>query len=94
MSRNEDFTTGNLIDYLYHQKYYKLIGIGLSRQTNMSIRQQINFTENLEEDDCATMFLLLRSSNNSSYIISLIVYFTQLQFIYLIKSWSNRFMKS
>ena len=35
MSRNDDYTIGNLWDYLYHQKYYKLIGIDLSRQTNM-----------------------------------------------------------
>ena len=23
MSKNDDYTTGNLLDYLYHQKYYK-----------------------------------------------------------------------
>ena len=34
MSRNDDCTTGNLLDYLYHQNYYKLTGIDLSRQTN------------------------------------------------------------
>ena len=28
VSRNDDFMTGNLLDYLYHQKY-KLIGIDL-----------------------------------------------------------------
>ena len=27
MSRNDDYTTGNLLDYLYHQKCYKLIDI-------------------------------------------------------------------
>ena len=27
MSRNIDYRTGNLLDYLYHQNYYKLIGI-------------------------------------------------------------------
>ena len=27
MSRNDDYTTGNLLNYLYHQKYYKLKGI-------------------------------------------------------------------
>ena len=43
MSRNDDYTTGNLLDYLYHQKYYKVIGIYLSRQTNTSIPQQIKF---------------------------------------------------
>ena len=31
-------------------KYYKLIGIDLSRQANTGIPQQINFTENLEDD--------------------------------------------
>ena len=31
-----------LLDYSYHQNYYKLIGIDLSRQTNTSINQQIN----------------------------------------------------
>ena len=27
MSKNDDYTTGNLLDYSYHQKYYQLIGI-------------------------------------------------------------------
>ena len=27
MSKNNDYTTGNLLDYLYHQKYFKLIGL-------------------------------------------------------------------
>ena len=30
MSRNNDYPTGNLLDYLYDQKYYKLIDIDLS----------------------------------------------------------------
>ena len=32
MSRNNDYTTGILLDYLYHQKYYQLISTGLSEQ--------------------------------------------------------------
>ena len=63
MSRNDDYTTGNLLDYLYHQKY-KLIAIGLSRQKNTSIPQQINFVGKLEEDEGAKMFLLLKSNKN------------------------------
>ena len=35
----------NLLHYLYHQNYYKLIGIDLSSQTNTNIPQQINFVE-------------------------------------------------
>ena len=58
MSRNNDYTTGNLLDYLYHQKYYKLIGTDLSRQTNISITQQTNFVGKLEKYDGATMFFV------------------------------------
>ena len=36
-SRQEDYTTGNLLDFSYHQNYYKLIGIDLSRHTNTNI---------------------------------------------------------
>ena len=39
MLRNDNSTTGNLLDYFYHQKYYKPIGIDLSRQKNTSIQQ-------------------------------------------------------
>ena len=58
MSRNGNYTVGKLLDYLYHQKYDKLIGIDLSRQTNASIPQQINFLRKLEEDNGAIMFFI------------------------------------
>ena len=58
MSIKDGYRTENLLDFLYHQNYYKLIGIDLSRQTNASLSQQINFTEKLEEDD-GTMSLSL-----------------------------------
>ena len=32
ISRNNEYTTGNLLDYDYFQKYYKLIAIDLSKQ--------------------------------------------------------------
>ena len=34
MPRNNYYTTGHLLDYLYQQNYYKLIGTYLLRQTN------------------------------------------------------------
>ena len=46
ISRNDDYTTENLVDYLYHQNHYKIIGIDLSRQINTSIPQQIILEEN------------------------------------------------
>ena len=56
MSRKDNYATGNLLDYLHHQKYYKLIGIDLSRQTNTNIPQQIDFTGKLEEGNNITKF--------------------------------------
>ena len=58
ISRINDYASGNLLDYLHHQKHYKLIAIDLSRQTNENILQQISFIGRLEEDDEATMFFI------------------------------------
>ena len=43
ISRNDDYEIGHILDFLYHQNYYKLIGIDLSRQLSARILQQINF---------------------------------------------------
>ena len=56
MSQNDNYTLGNLLHFLYHQNYCKLIGIDLSRQENTTIPQQSNFTEKLNKDDDVTMF--------------------------------------
>ena len=47
-----------ILDFLYHQNYYKFIGIDLSKQKNTNIPQQINFTRKLEEDDGAIIFFI------------------------------------
>ena len=62
MSKNIDYTTGNSLDYLYHQTCYKLFDMCLSRQANTVIPQQINFTRTFEQDDGVIMFLWLKSS--------------------------------
>ena len=72
MSRNDDYTRRNLLDFSYRQHYYcKLTGIDLSRQTNTNIPQQINFIGKLEEDDGLTMLLLLKSSKKNILNFSL-----------------------
>ena len=47
ISKNDEYTTGNLLDYDYFKKYYKLIAIDLSKQQvlqeNKDLIQQINF---------------------------------------------------
>ena len=60
MSRNDDYTTGNLLELSYHQDYYKLIGIDLSRQTNTGIPQQMNFAGKLEKDDGTVMLFIAK----------------------------------
>ena len=67
MLRNDNYTTRYLLDYLYHQKYYKLIGIDLSRQTNTNISQKINLLRKLEEDDGATMFFRIIQKQKQVY---------------------------
>ena len=75
MSRNNDCTTGNLLDYLYHQKYCKRLGIDLSRQTNTSIPQQINFTGKLGEGNGVTMFLVSEKQHKTILNFSLDSFF-------------------
>ena len=56
MSRNDDYSAGNLLDFSYHQNYYKLVGIDLSRKANTSISQKMNFVGKIEEDDGTPKF--------------------------------------
>ena len=69
MSRNHDYTGGRLLDFSYHQNYYKLIGNDLSRQANTSIPQQINFLGKLEEDNGAAMFFLCAEKQQKTILI-------------------------
>ena len=51
MSKNNDYTTGILLDYEYFSKHYKLIAADLSKQIeleNTDLKQQINFIGRLE----------------------------------------------
>ena len=45
MRKNNDYTTGNLLDYDYFSNHYKLIAIDLSKQIelgNPDLKQEIN----------------------------------------------------
>ena len=53
MSKNNDYTTGNLLDYEYFKDHCQLTAIDLSKQIeleNPDLKQQINFIGRLEED--------------------------------------------
>ena len=43
MSRNNDYTTGNLLDFAYFKEKYRLSAIDLSKQANFKNPEQINF---------------------------------------------------
>ena len=58
--KNNDYAKRNLLDFSHHRNYYELIGIDLSRQTNTSFSQQINFVGKLEEGDGAKMFFIAK----------------------------------
>ena len=64
ISRNNEYTTGNLLDYDYFKNYYKLIAIDLSKQLvlqeNEDLIQQLNFIGRLEE---AAVFIIIEKKN-------------------------------
>ena len=69
MSKDSDYTTGNLLDYEYFSKHYKLIAIDLSKQIeleNPDLKQQINFIGKLE-DDRATMFFMIEKLEETTF---------------------------
>ena len=43
MSNNNDYTTGNLLDFAYFKENYRLIAIDLSKQTKLKDLQPISF---------------------------------------------------
>ena len=68
ISGNNEYTTGNLLDYDYFKKYYKLIAIDLSKQQvlqeNEDLIQQINFIGRLEQ--AANVFIIIEKKENTT----------------------------
>ena len=67
ISRNNEYTTGNLLDYDYFENYFKLIAIDLSKQQvlqeNEDLIQQINFIGRLEE--ASNVFVIIEKKENT-----------------------------
>ena len=62
MSDNNDYTTGNLLDFAYFKKKnYRLIAIDLSKQTKLEDPQQIYFIVKLLNTRGATMYSSLKN---------------------------------
>ena len=72
MSKNNDYTTGNLLDYEYFKDLCKLIAIDLRKEIeleNPNLRQQINFTGRLGENN-ATMFFFIEKKEETTFDFS------------------------
>ena len=70
MSNNNDYATGNLLDFVYFKENYKLIAIDLSKQSKLKVLQQINFIGKLEKDDEATIFFIIKKSEETTFNFS------------------------
>ena len=73
MGRNNDYRTGNLLDYEYFSRQYKLIAIGLSKQIeleNLDLTQQFNFNGRIERNEGATMLFIIEKSEKTTFKFS------------------------
>ena len=69
MGRNNNYMTGNLLDYEYFSKHYKLIVLDLSKQIeleNLDLKQKINFIGRLKRDEGVTMFFIIEKSEETT----------------------------
>ena len=87
LGNNDYYITGNLLDYEYFKKHYKLIAIGLSKQKlkNNDVMQQVNFIGKLERDavnnvyPATTMFFIIEKREKT------VIDFSQILQLLLVK---------
>ena len=70
IGRNNEYTTGNLLDYDYFKKHYKLIATINNRQQllqeNEDLIQQINFIRRLEQ--AANAFIIIEKKKENTIL--------------------------
>ena len=72
MSKNIDYTTGNLLGYEHFSNHYKIIAIDLSKQSALEkpdLKQQNNFVGKVEDDN-ATMIFIIEKSEGTTFNFS------------------------
>ena len=73
MSKNNNYTSGNLLDYEYFSNHYKLNAIDLSKQIelqNLNLKQQISFIGKLGRTEEAAMFFIIEKSEEVKFEFS------------------------
>ena len=68
MSKNNDYTTGSLLDFAYFKENYRVIAIDLSKQTKLKDPQQTNIIVKLEgQNNEETMFIIIEKSEETTF---------------------------
>ena len=68
ISKNNDYTTGNLLHSGYFKENYWLIGIDLSKQTKLKDPQQINLIGKLEgQNNVITMLFIIEKTEETTF---------------------------
>ena len=71
MCNNNDYITGNLLDFVYYEENYRFIAIDLSKQTKLKDPQQINFIGKIEgQNNGVTMFFIIKRSEEITFEFS------------------------
>ena len=70
MSNNNDYRTGNLLDFAYFKENYKLIATDLSKQTKSKNPQQISFIGKILNTRGATKFFIIEKSEEITFNFS------------------------
>ena len=66
MSNNNGYITGNVLDFVYFRKNYKLIAIDLSKETKSKDPQQISFIGKLLATREAAVFFIIEKSEETT----------------------------
>ena len=67
-NNNNNYMTGNLLDFAFYKENYKLIAIDVSKQTKIKDPEQINFIGKIErQDNGVTMFFILEKSEKTTF---------------------------
>ena len=67
MSNNNDYTTGNLLEFAYFKENCRLIAIDLSKQTKLKDPQQISFIGKLLNRNGTTVIFIIEKSEKTTF---------------------------
>ena len=68
ISKNNDYITGNLLDFAYFRENYRSIAIDLSKESKLKDPQKIDFIGKIEgQNNGVTIFLIIEKSEETTF---------------------------